>query len=60
MIIIGIDPGLIKTGWGIIEKINNNIKYIASGTIKTNATLPIGERLLNIYNKIDFIIKKVG
>ena len=57
MIIIGIDPGLIKTGWGIIEKINNNIKYIASGTIKTNATLPIGERLLNIYNKIDFIIK---
>lgn len=57
MIIIGIDPGLIKTGWGVIRKIDNQIKYIASGTIKTDAKLPLSERLLNIYNKVDELMK---
>ena len=58
MIIIGIDPGLIKTGWGVINKVNNQIKYINSGTIFTDAKLPIGERLLNIYNNVDKLIKE--
>ena len=57
MIIIGIDPGLIKTGWGVINKLDNNIKYVASGTIKTDTKLPIGERLLNIYNNVENLIK---
>ena len=57
MIILGIDPGLIKTGWGVVEKINNNIKYIASGTIKTDPKLPLSERLLNIFNNVNEIIK---
>jgi len=56
VIIIGIDPGLINTGWGIIEKIDNNIKYIASGTIKTNSNLCLSERLLNIYNMVSNLI----
>lgn len=58
MIIIGIDPGLIKTGWGVVNKINNQIKYINSGTIFTDSKLPIGERLLNIYKNVDKLIKK--
>ena len=57
MIIIGIDPGLIKTGWGVINKLDNNIKYVASGTIKTDTKLSIGERLLNIYNNVENLIK---
>lgn len=57
MIIIGIDPGLIKTGWGIINKVNNEIKYINSGTIITNTKLPLSSRLLNIYSNIDNLIK---
>ena len=57
MIIIGVDPGLIKTGWGIVSKNNNQIKYIASGTIKTNTKLPLSERLNNIHTKLDEIIK---
>lgn len=57
MIIIGIDPGLIKTGWGVINKIDNQIKYIASGAIKTNIKLPLSERLLNIYDNVGELIK---
>jgi crossover junction endodeoxyribonuclease RuvC len=33
--ILGIDPGLRITGFGVIEKIDNNINYISSGVIKT-------------------------
>lgn len=33
--ILGIDPGLRQTGFGIIEKVEGKIGYIASGTIKT-------------------------
>ena len=36
MRILGIDPGLQKTGWGIINYHNNSLSYIASGIIKTN------------------------
>jgi crossover junction endodeoxyribonuclease RuvC len=35
--ILGIDPGLRITGFGVIEKIGEKITYIASGTIKTAA-----------------------
>lgn len=57
MIVIGIDPGLIKTGWGVIKKVNNQLKYIASGTIKTDTKLPLSERLHNIFNHVDELIK---
>lgn len=57
MRVIGIDPGLIKTGWGVVEQENNNLKYIASGAIITNSKLPIAERLTNIFTKVDEVIK---
>ncbi|MGB1077379.1 MAG: crossover junction endodeoxyribonuclease RuvC [Bdellovibrionales bacterium] len=37
MRLLGIDPGLQKTGWGVIDYKNNSLSYVASGTIKTNA-----------------------
>jgi len=56
MLILGIDPGLIKTGWGIIESKDNQIIYIASGTIATNTKQPMGERLKNISKEISIIL----
>lgn len=48
MRIIGIDPGLQHTGWGIIEIKGNNLKHIAHGVINTNVKLPTSERLKQI------------
>jgi crossover junction endodeoxyribonuclease RuvC len=56
MKIIGIDPALIKTGWGVISIENNVIKYIASGTIKINPKLAMAERLKGIYDELNEII----
>jgi crossover junction endodeoxyribonuclease RuvC len=48
MRILGIDPGLQKTGWGIIESSGNRLSFIQCGLIKTQAALPLYARLAEI------------
>jgi crossover junction endodeoxyribonuclease RuvC len=48
MRLLGIDPGLQKTGWGIIEVQGSKLSYIASGLVKTQASLPLYARLAEI------------
>lgn len=50
--VIGIDPGLMETGWGIIESSGQRIKYIASGVIKTESADPLPKRLLKIHTDL--------
>jgi len=50
--VIGIDPGLTETGWGIIESVGQRIQYIASGVIKTEASDPLPKRLLKIHTEL--------
>ena len=59
MIILGIDPGIARTGWGVIEKINSSKLIVQSyGCIETKAGLPIERRLQTIREEIVRIIKK--
>ncbi|CAN5152101.1 crossover junction endodeoxyribonuclease RuvC [soil metagenome] len=46
MILLGLDPGLGTTGWGIIAVDGNRLSHIANGQIKTDAKLPLASRLL--------------
>jgi crossover junction endodeoxyribonuclease RuvC len=54
--ILGIDPALRKTGWGIIENNNNNLSFIACGSICTNKDDSISKRLGDLYIGISNII----
>ena len=56
MKIIGIDPGLNNTGWGIIEKNQNMLSYIASGVIKPDTKADMADRLNTIDSELDKII----
>ncbi len=58
MIILGIDPSLTNTGWGVIFYQGQTLRFIASGTIKTNASLKISHRLRQIHEKLLEIIKQ--
>ncbi len=59
MIILGIDPGTATTGYGVIEKNeNNNIIAIDYGCIKTSPSLNPGERLKIINEELNKIILK--
>lgn len=50
--ILGIDPGLLHTGWAIVEACGQSRKYIASGVILPKTTLPMSERLVTIYREL--------
>ena len=56
MIILGIDPGLQKTGWGIISSEGNALQYIASGLIKTNTKNSMAERLAHLHHGLIAVI----
>ena len=58
MIILGIDPGLRKTGWGIIEKQGSRLSYRDSGLIKTTTADSLSRRLAILHNGMADIIKK--
>ncbi len=55
--IIGVDPALTKAGWGIIEVKGNSFKYIASGTIKTDANLDLTRRLHHLHQELILAIQ---
>jgi crossover junction endodeoxyribonuclease RuvC len=48
--IIGIDPGLRHTGWGLIGTQSNKLSFIASGTIDTDSAMPLAERLKTLHD----------
>ena len=48
MRILGIDPGLQRTGWGVIESEGHALRFVACGMVRTNAALPLYGRLLEI------------
>ena len=57
MIILGIDPGLRKTGWGIIKKDGSRLSYLGSGLIKSKASAPLPRRLADLHEGIADVIK---
>jgi crossover junction endodeoxyribonuclease RuvC len=58
MIILGIDPGLRLTGFGVIEKQGIQLSYVASGTIRTPAESDLPDRLKTILKSVGEIIEK--
>ena len=55
--VLGLDPSLSSTGWGIIEVENNRLRYVADGFIPTDAKLPIEQRLDFLYRSICNVIE---
>lgn len=56
--ILGIDPGLADTGYGVIKKDKGEVTSIDLGCIKTKAGMPEKQRLVEIHTAINQLIKK--
>ena len=54
--ILGIDPGLGITGYGVIEKEGPALRYVASGRVRSDAALPLAERLSTILDGLAQVI----
>ncbi|MEQ8482492.1 MAG: crossover junction endodeoxyribonuclease RuvC [Hoeflea sp.] len=54
--IIGVDPGLRNTGWGVIDSIGNSLRFVASGTVRSDNKLDLASRLNQLYEGLEGVI----
>jgi crossover junction endodeoxyribonuclease RuvC len=54
--ILGLDPGLGTTGWGLIEADGNRLSHVANGQIKTNPSAPLPQRLSTLAEQLEALI----
>lgn len=57
-IILGIDPGIARMGFGVIEEVKLKARAIDYGCFETNKAVPHAERLLAIHNELTRLIQK--
>ena len=60
MLILGLDPSLSCTGWGIVRSEGSRLSHIANGQIATNAKAPISERLAVLQAGLAEVIRAYG
>ena len=57
--IIGLDPGLRNTGWGVIETEGSRLSYIADGAVHSDADAPLAIRLLQIHQQLISVLNEL-
>mgnify|MGYP001333291818 CR=1 FL=1 len=58
MRLLGIDPGLRNTGWGVIEIDGNWLSYVSDGVIKSSPKKSLADRLVQLYDGLNGIIQE--
>ena len=56
MKLLGLDPGLGTTGWGLIQAEGNRLSHIANGQLKTDTSAPLAERLADLCRQLEAMI----
>jgi len=56
MLILGLDPSLSCTGWGIVRSEGARLSHIANGEIRTDPKAPLAERLLHLHDAVVAVI----
>lgn len=56
MRLIGLDPGLRNTGWGVVDAVDNRLTYVADGTVRPNAKLTLAERLRELHDGLAAVL----
>jgi crossover junction endodeoxyribonuclease RuvC len=56
MRIIGLDPGLGASGWGVIDVSGNHLRFVARGVVRTDAKLGLAQRLVQIHQGLAAVI----
>lgn len=56
MRLLGIDPGLQRTGWGIIDAVGTRLSHVANGVVASDGSKPVAERLAELYEGLAAVI----
>ena len=58
MKLLGIDPGLRNTGWGVIETDGNRLVYVGDGVVTSDPSLSLAERLVQLHDGLLKVIER--
>ena len=58
MRVIGLDPGLRQTGWGVIEAEGSRLGHVANGVVRSDATLDLAGRLVQLKRGIEAVFSE--
>jgi crossover junction endodeoxyribonuclease RuvC len=58
--IIGIDPGLRRTGWGVVETLGNELRFVAAGTVRSDEKQALATRLCQLYDGLSSVIRDMA
>ncbi|WP_439271462.1 crossover junction endodeoxyribonuclease RuvC [Pseudochrobactrum sp. HB0163] len=57
--IIGIDPGLRRTGWGVIEAAGNALHFVAAGTVTSDNKMDLASRLCQLHEGLSAVLHRM-
>jgi len=57
-IILGIDPGTMATGWGVVQVIGNALRHMGHGTIHSSSAEPQARRMRRIYAELSKVVRE--
>lgn len=60
MRLLGLDPGLRTTGWGVIDAIDNRLRWIADGIVPSDDKLCLADRLAQLHRGVLAVIDRYG
>jgi crossover junction endodeoxyribonuclease RuvC len=58
MRILGLDPGLRHTGWGVVESVGNRLRHIADGVVHSEAGDDLADRLAELFQGVQAVIAR--
>ena len=58
MRVIGIDPGLRQTGWGVISVSGNRLSHVSDGIVESNPNLTLAQRLKQIHGGLQGVMRE--
>ncbi|SDF54746.1 Holliday junction endonuclease RuvC [Limimonas halophila] len=56
MRVLGLDPGLRRTGWGVIESAGTRLTHLANGVVTTDNTLDTAQRLVELHEGLSAVL----
>jgi crossover junction endodeoxyribonuclease RuvC len=58
MRVLGLDPGLRHTGWGVIDIAGNRLTHVADGVVHAPTDLPLAERLVALFRQLNEVLER--